>query len=127
MTGQVRAVYVIACATVYWRLVSEVCRVLCFFFFFQAEDGIRYLTVTGVQTCALPISERLSSGRRCDFSIVSAWSEEDGQVHPCLISHDRHIVAKLTLEFCDQHAPSFSVDRPHSPHVSGKVAFADKI
>src|SRR2546427_11159145 len=28
------------------------------FFFFQAEDGIRDLTVTGVQTCALPISLR---------------------------------------------------------------------
>src|SRR6266403_1878958 len=28
-----------------------------FFFFFQAEDGIRDLYVTGVQTCALPISE----------------------------------------------------------------------
>src|SRR3989475_7878553 len=28
----------------------------CPFFFFQAEDGIRDLTVTGVQTCALPIS-----------------------------------------------------------------------
>src|SRR2546430_9382064 len=27
----------------------------CIFFFFQAEDGIRFLTVTGVQTCALPI------------------------------------------------------------------------
>src|SRR6266853_3451700 len=27
-----------------------------FVFFFQAEDGIRDLTVTGVQTCALPIS-----------------------------------------------------------------------
>src|SRR5262249_57245921 len=26
------------------------------FFFFQAEDGIRYWSVTGVQTCALPIS-----------------------------------------------------------------------
>src|SRR5688572_14226780 len=26
--------------------------------FFQAEDGIRYLTVTGVQTCALPISTK---------------------------------------------------------------------
>src|SRR2546421_4661416 len=25
------------------------------YFFFQAEDGIRYLIVTGVQTCALPI------------------------------------------------------------------------
>src|SRR5208282_957844 len=29
---------------------------ICFFFFFQAEDGIRDATVTGVQTCALPIS-----------------------------------------------------------------------
>src|SRR6266853_5069207 len=28
---------------------------MLFFFFFQAEDGIRDLTVTGVQTCALPI------------------------------------------------------------------------
>jgi len=27
-----------------------------FFFFFQAEDGIRDKLVTGVQTCALPIS-----------------------------------------------------------------------
>src|SRR5882762_11041161 len=27
-----------------------------FFFFFQAEDGIRDSSVTGVQTCALPIS-----------------------------------------------------------------------
>src|SRR2546430_1705541 len=29
--------------------------VLVLMLFFQAEDGIRYLTVTGVQTCALPI------------------------------------------------------------------------
>src|SRR5206468_10103376 len=29
-----------------------------FFFFFQAEDGIRDLIVTGVQTCALPISHQ---------------------------------------------------------------------
>src|SRR6266404_2414458 len=29
---------------------------MCFFFFFQAEDGIRDKLVTGVQTCALPIS-----------------------------------------------------------------------
>src|SRR6185503_20304840 len=33
------------------------CRIyLDFFFFFQAEDGIRDVAVTGVQTCALPIS-----------------------------------------------------------------------
>src|SRR2546422_6765147 len=32
--------------------------ILFFFFFFQAEDGIRDVAVTGVQTCALPISRR---------------------------------------------------------------------
>src|SRR3979490_1786075 len=31
-----------------------------FFFFFQAEDGIRDKLVTGVQTCALPISDQLA-------------------------------------------------------------------
>src|SRR2546427_8129834 len=33
----------------------RLCFVYLLFFFFQAEDGIRDLTVTGVQTCALPI------------------------------------------------------------------------
>src|SRR2546426_3545435 len=33
-----------------------ICFVSFFFFFFQAEDGIRDYKVTGVQTCALPIS-----------------------------------------------------------------------
>src|SRR5262249_57976876 len=32
------------------------CCVCCSVFFFQAEDGIRDWSVTGVQTCALPIS-----------------------------------------------------------------------
>src|SRR5437879_1701120 len=34
-----------------------------FFFFFQAEDGIRDTSVTGVQTCALPIYRRRSRRR----------------------------------------------------------------
>src|SRR5260370_6643713 len=34
-----------------------ICLLICFFFF-QAEDGIRDSSVTGVQTCALPISNR---------------------------------------------------------------------
>src|SRR3712207_8461552 len=33
------------------------------FFFFQAEDGIRDIGVTGVQTCALPISGRTAQRR----------------------------------------------------------------
>src|SRR5215203_6458512 len=35
--------------------VEFACRLRSFFFFFQAEDGIRDIGVTGVQTCALPI------------------------------------------------------------------------
>src|SRR2546429_7260913 len=31
-------------------------------FFFQAEDGIRDVAVTGVQTCALPISQAVPGG-----------------------------------------------------------------
>src|SRR3989440_1164576 len=50
---------------------------VCFFFFFQAEDGIRDLIVTGVQTCALPISlchtaacDITSAGRACGWVIA---------------------------------------------------------
>src|SRR2546429_6121457 len=42
------------------------------FFFFQAEDGIRDVAVTGVQTCALPISdlapEAVNAGAACTAS-----------------------------------------------------------
>src|SRR6266566_1959911 len=40
---------------------------LDFFFFFQAEDGIRDYKVTGVQTCALPILRQGAGGRRRTF------------------------------------------------------------
>src|SRR5256885_10823223 len=44
----------------YWlaaiRTVATLACVQCLGFFFQAEDGIRDYKVTGVQTCALPIS-----------------------------------------------------------------------
>src|SRR5215469_14219976 len=42
-----------------------------YFFFFQAEDGIRDLYVTGVQTCALPIS----SERAANETFLVADSE----------------------------------------------------
>src|SRR2546426_12215458 len=42
-------------------MTSFLCRffIIIVFFFFQAEDGIRDYKVTGVQTCALPISVQL--------------------------------------------------------------------
>src|SRR3712207_8014289 len=39
---------------------------LYLFFFFQAEDGIRDIGVTGVQTCALPISPSPRSRQHLD-------------------------------------------------------------
>src|SRR5207249_8997275 len=47
-----------------------------FFFFFQAEDGIRDRNVTGVQTCALPI---LHLRRIADWWV--------GDEQPALVSH----------------------------------------
>src|SRR5689334_9659614 len=41
---------------VFFHLMCFFILFIVFFFFFQAEDGIRDGTVTGVQTCALPIS-----------------------------------------------------------------------
>src|SRR5437667_1905197 len=46
------------------RVIHFCMRVHFFFFFFQAEDGIRDRDVTGVQTCALPISRLARRARR---------------------------------------------------------------
>src|SRR5947208_6395932 len=44
-----------------YRILCILCYFFTFFFFFQAEDGIRDDLVTGVQTCALPISSGKTS------------------------------------------------------------------
>src|SRR5205809_4236339 len=49
-----------------WDLVSIL---FSNFFFFQAEDGIRDVAVTGVQTCALPIS---TSDRNAELVMARA-------------------------------------------------------
>src|SRR5256885_9837494 len=46
------------------------------FFFFQAEDGIRDYKVTGVQTCALPISEHVHQRNRAALADVAAGGAE---------------------------------------------------
>src|SRR5256886_13028730 len=50
------------------------------FFFFQAEDGIRDLTVTGVQTCALPILEHHSVSKLIGSPPGYVGYEEGGQL-----------------------------------------------
>src|SRR3712207_2315254 len=49
-----------------------------FVFFFQAEDGIRDIGVTGVQTCALPISARPGDDRNSFFQ-----SAHRSSLFPC--------------------------------------------
>src|SRR2546429_1103452 len=50
----------------YLQLVrGPMCAHVVAFFFFQAEDGIRDVAVTGVQTCALPISSAPGRRRSC--------------------------------------------------------------
>src|SRR5256885_15397305 len=54
------------------------------FFFFQAEDGIRDYKVTGVQTCALPISlrERLARIERSLAQLTGALAPPSASVSP---------------------------------------------
>src|SRR5260370_34720912 len=55
---------------------------LLFFFFFQAEDGIRDSSVTGVQTCALPISIGARTAIN-PFNHPTSWlSTNEFQYHP---------------------------------------------
>src|SRR5207245_7160219 len=48
----------------WWSLFDSLIGRTFRFFFFQAEDGIRDATVTGVQTCALPILRKYPLARR---------------------------------------------------------------
>src|SRR2546422_8251371 len=92
--------------------------VVLFFFFFQAEDGIRDVAVTGVQTCALPISigERETFLAPFVFPATRPGSREDNVVpgpgaavafpatrgrseeHTSELQSRLHLVCRLLLE-----------------------------
>src|SRR5690606_40833410 len=63
------------------------------FFFFQAEDGIRDFHVTGVQTCALPISENII----CFSDMESRVWERIISVF-CRISRPRNTIPRITAK-----------------------------
>src|SRR3989440_1230949 len=140
------------------RLVSmhlESCVFLCyfichyviiyFFFFFQAEDGIRDLIVTGVQTCALPIwAAHLKGGtvpvtvRFSDASGVPNIPDTDPGAVPrgiairfalsggaftdiVAVSHNGFVVG--TGEDFLAFLKAIAATRPDSPHPSPVEAF----
>src|SRR2546430_10462474 len=78
-------------------------------FFFQAEDGIRDLTVTGVQTCALPISlEWAAQGCRtagigcieCKAKMADHLIEWIAPVRERRLEYEKH--PKRVLEVIDE-------------------------
>src|SRR5438093_9924986 len=91
---------------------TPVCLIF-FVFFFQAEDGIRDWSVTGVQTCALPISwqslrrlgreseaahkstlaERVTTTRPEDLATIVYTSGTTGPPKGVLQTHGNHIAA----------------------------------
>src|SRR3712207_5518522 len=84
-----------------------------YFFFFQAEDGIRDIGVTGVQTCALPISDR--GGKLFDAGLreTAPWLARAGT--------DRR--GRELLELQSSHAIAGGYERgepsPQSPPSHG--------
>src|SRR6266446_8987106 len=89
-----------------------------FFFFFQAEDGIRDYKVTGVQTCALPISARTPPAfepggvRRIHGMRAFMWSRNE--LPPCAISISPQLQQALNGRAIDDE-PRRSKRRPSEP------------
>src|SRR2546429_4543877 len=84
------------------RSVSRMLFGLIFIFFFQAEDGIRDVAVTGVQTCALPISDAL---RALGVSQADGDNLEapDRPVRAVRQRHGQRDVVAVGLDLADQH------------------------
>src|SRR5438876_7733650 len=73
-----------------------------FFFFFQAEDGIRDGRVTGVQTCALPISVELF-----DFFLLGLQMSYTGEQAAKRVEHlksKKEEIEKFYSELAKDHA-----------------------
>src|SRR2546430_455780 len=84
--------------------------------FFQAEDGIRDLTVTGVQTCALPIyphATALGGVERIEQSVHSLWVE----TYPGIAHGQAHTVSFVWIG-ADHHLPGTIVDAAHRDRKS---------
>src|SRR5438445_879444 len=98
---------------------------LCFFF--QAEDGIRDIGVTGVQTCALPIS---TPDGFCINSCPANWPKKIsvliGPNHPRKLGNVSG-VARLIRNMLIGGALLLSVMEPPSPGPHERLCFPKEI
>src|SRR2546422_8531051 len=104
------------------------------FFFFQAEDGIRDVAVTGVQTCALPISfavrahrdrvgvtPRRSGARRprAPGHASPGSTPRRSEEHTSELQSRLHLVCRLLLEKKKKES-SFIKEQQFTSHTTGR-------
>src|SRR5699024_12134751 len=81
-------------------------------FFFQAEDGIRDRNVTGVQTCALPISRFGAAGMNVNRLACDIGHDSGGHLGLAAILH-----ADEQDTGCGRHSASLTAERPWAKPV----------
>src|SRR2546429_5122323 len=96
-----------------------------FFFFFQAEDGIRDVAVTGVQTCALPISIEIAGKEVSADALLTQRELADYLVtkrkahyHFTVKGNQPGVLEDLKLYFQDRGEAHFV---EHTPPDHGRV------
>ena len=85
-------------------------------FFFQAEDGIRDVAVTGVQTCALPICKEKAEA---SFIIPSTYRGHDGRNHATQREHGEYWMLAIDV---DEGDPSLTELRTAVATVTGDAS-----
>src|SRR6266513_349302 len=83
-----------------------------FFFFFQAEDGIRDRNVTGVQTCALPIYNALLAVQEHIAEVLLAWEgAQEGELSQPVFTRHSACGAVLTgVVFHGEPGPMLGIE-----------------
>src|SRR5438067_6523388 len=88
----------------------RICTMFCVVFFFQAEDGIRDRNVTGVQTCALPISNKM----RIRHAQLSSRFSLGGVTPGCIIGasekRDESCACRIRILFACPSIPTPSTE-----------------
>src|SRR2546430_11388494 len=102
-------------------------------FFFQAEDGIRDLTVTGVQTCALPIfwarnAKFAMLPKEAEFAHPRGWPAKPNDAvgrrseeHTSELQSQSNLVCRLLLE--KKNAPQRPDEVSDRRRVPGAQSF----
>src|SRR6266496_6211408 len=90
---------------------------ILYFFFFQAEDGIRDLYVTGVQTCALPISDCHHFKRKKQIGVCLVLGSTDPSAQLIQIGEPKLIRSIDDDGICIWNIETTLDDRSANEHV----------